>query len=177
MPLDSRRQIYAGVTVIGLVGLLMTGFWFARLIPGEIGAWFSMVVGIFTSPFLMPVGFILLGFFVVNTVNSWRRHKEGEELVYLETAVGPGSESLPEHAKSVIYANAPEDVRLPSPKEKLEGALAIQDYASAVEILAEMDEEERATHDILRLRLQLAEETGKTELVQRLQANLRGAEE
>ena len=172
-PPESRpRQILWGALIIGLVGLLLVLFWFGRHLPGPIGEWFALIVGIATSPFLMPVAFILLGFFVVNTVNGLRRHREGDECVYLETAQGPGSEELPAAARNVIYDKSPLPSESPDAIVRLEGALAIHDHLGAVELLEEMSEEQRNRPDVLRLRIELADATGKTEIASRLRQQL-----
>lgn len=171
-PESRPRQILWGALVIGAVGLFLVLCWFGRHLPGPVGEWFALLVGIATSPFLMPVAFILLGFFVVNTLNGWRRHREGDECVFLETAEGPGSEQLSDSARSVVYRSEPLSGEEPDIKTRLEGALAIDDHTSAVEILGEMDDALRDSPEILRLRIQLAEATSKGELARRLRDRL-----
>jgi hypothetical protein len=116
----------------------------------------------------MPVCFVLLGLFVVNTLNAWRRHRDGDECVYLETVEGPGSENLPKQARTVVYDKPPLKAESPDAITRLEGSLAIADYESAVEILGEMDDAVRSLPQVLKLRIQLADETGKHDLANRL---------
>lgn len=172
-PPESRpRQIIWGALIIGLVGLILVLFWFGRHLPAPLGEWFGLIVGIATSPFLMPVAFVLLGFFVVNTLNSWRRHREGGELVYLETAEGPGSNELPDSARNVIYDKRPLPSESPDLITRLEGAMAIQDHDGALEILGEMSEPQCSQPAVLCLRIQLANATGKADLASRLRRQL-----
>lgn len=174
-PTESRRrQILLGSLVIGVVGLFLILLWLGRHIPGTVGEWFGLVVGITTSPFLMPVFFILLGFFVVNTINGWRRHREGDECVYLETAEGPGSEDLPKDARSVIYQDLPLPAESPDQISQLEGALAIQDHETATELLAEMKDDLRDSPQVIQIRIDLALATGKLDLANRLKGQLNG---
>jgi hypothetical protein len=175
VPTESRRhQILYGSLVIGAVGLFLVLLWFGRHLPGAVGEWFGLIVGISTSPFLMPVFFILLGFFVVNTLNSWRRHREGDDCVYLETAEGPGSEDLPKQARTVIYDGVPLPAESPDVISQLEGSLAIADYETATELLTEMEDDLRDSPQVIRLRIELAVATGKLELADRLRARLSG---
>lgn len=150
-----------------VAGIIVT-CWAARFIPGFLGEWFGIVSGIATTPFLMEGSLILLGFMIVLALNAWRQHREGDELVYLEQVEGPGSDTFPEQARQVLYDSPPLDPETPAAAVRLEGALDIGDHESAAEILMEMPDEERAHPDVMRLRVRLAEATGKSELARRL---------
>ena len=170
---DSRgRQIVLGALVIGVVGLFLILCWFGRHIPGMVGEWFGVIVGVATSPFLMPVCFVLLGFFVVNTLNAWRRHREGEECVYLESVEGPEREALPEQARDAIYTSPPLPAEDPDELTQLEGAIAIGDHDTAIELLSGMKNDLRESPQVISLRIELAQATGKTDLASQLQARL-----
>ncbi|MBK1826197.1 hypothetical protein [Haloferula rosea] len=173
---ESRgRQIVLGSLVIAAVGLFLILCWFGRHIPGMVGEWFGMIVGVATSPFLMPVCFVLLGFFVVNTLNAWRRHREGEECVYLESVDGPERETLPEQARDAIYTSPPLPAEVPDELTQLEGALAIGDHDAAVDLLASMTNDLRESPQVIQLRIELAQATGKTDLANRLRERLNDA--
>jgi len=173
---DSRaRQIILGSLVIAAVGLFLILCWWGRHLPGMVGEWFSLIVGISTSPFLMPVCFVLLGFFVVNTLNAWRRHREGDEYVYLESVDGPEADTLPEQARHAIYEQAPLPAGDPDVITQLEGAIAIHDHESAVQLLAAMQEDLRDSPQVLEMRIQLAVASGKPELAERLRQHLTDA--
>ncbi len=79
------RQILAGLAVITVFTILVVGLltgW--RLIPGWGGESVGMVAGILSTPFFMEASFIVTGFLIVIGLNTWRRHKEGDECVYLD---------------------------------------------------------------------------------------------
>lgn len=79
------KQILVGglilltLTVI-VVSLLMT--W--RKIPGVVGDSVGFLVGIMSTPFFMEGSFAIIGLLIVISLNTWRRHKDGDELVYLD---------------------------------------------------------------------------------------------
>jgi hypothetical protein len=80
-----KRQILVGVAIlcavaVGFTSLLL--FW--RQIPGWVGESVGMVVGIMSTPFFMEASFVILGIIIVVGLNTWRRHKEGDEFVTME---------------------------------------------------------------------------------------------
>lgn len=171
IPRDSRRrQLLGGTAALGFVSLVVLALWLGRFVPGFIGEWFGIVAGIATTPILMEASFVVLGFLVVMAINAWNNHREGDELVYLDRAHGPGSEVLPGRAREVIYRQPPLDPVDPDALSRLEGALEIDDHESAGEILAAMDEDERNAPEVLALRIRLAESSGRAELAARLRA-------
>jgi hypothetical protein len=84
------RQFLVGamillVVMVGFVTLLLS--W--RKIPGLLGETVGKMVGIMSTPFFMEASFVILGFLIVVTLNTWRRHKEGDEFVSIETEGEP----------------------------------------------------------------------------------------
>jgi hypothetical protein len=80
-----KKQILVGAAIlctvaVGFVSLLI--YW--RLIPGWVGESIGMVVGIMSTPFFMEASFVILGLMIVVGLNTWRRHKEGDEFVTIE---------------------------------------------------------------------------------------------
>lgn len=79
------RQILAGgailLAVSGAVVSLLMGW---RFIPGWVGESLGTVAGIMSTPFFMEVSFALLGLLIVVVLNTWRRHKTGDEYVTIE---------------------------------------------------------------------------------------------
>ncbi|MCW1886801.1 hypothetical protein OKA04_18825 [Luteolibacter flavescens] len=81
---ERKRHLVAGMLVIafmGLVGLILV---IGTTLPGLIGEVFTKVVGFLTSPFLLEGSLIFAGFTLVILINSWRRHRDGDEFVYLD---------------------------------------------------------------------------------------------
>lgn len=69
------------VVAVAVISLLL--FW--REIPGLLGETVGKVVGIMSTPFFMEASFVILGFLIVVSLNTWRRHKAGDEFVMIET--------------------------------------------------------------------------------------------
>jgi hypothetical protein len=88
---------------------------------------------------------------IVMLINYWRQRRDGDELVYLDQAEGPGVEDLPDSARWAIYKDQPLDPEFPALLSQAEGALAIGDHESSVEALAAMDESERECPAVLEL--------------------------
>ena len=84
---ESRgKQFLVGGTILLVVACLVISllmFW--REIPGLLGETVGKVVGIMSTPFFMEASFVILGFFIVISLNTWRRQKEGDEFVTIET--------------------------------------------------------------------------------------------
>lgn len=81
------RQILVGgliITTLTVAVLSLLIGW--RYIPGWVGEAFGMFAGIMSTPFFMEGSFIVIGFLIVLGVNTWRRRKEGDEFVEIETS-------------------------------------------------------------------------------------------
>ena len=168
---ERKRQVTIGALVIaGVWGLFMLLVMSTGL-PGLAGEFFSRIVGIVTTPFLMEASVIILGFVLVLLINHWRHHREGDELVYLDE-VKDAPKEMPEQARWAIYKDKPLEAGNPALVDLLEGAVAIADHESAIEILNAMSDEERHQPDVMRQRIALAKATGKDELARRLEAEL-----
>lgn len=172
MARDERwKQVGAGLAVLaGLtcIGLLLV---FGRHLPGLAGEFFARVLGLVTTPFILETTVCILGFVVVMTLNYWRQWRDGDELVYLDEVKNPPA-SLPDQAKWAVYKEKPLDPGVVSPADLLEGSIAIGDHEEAIEILTRMSDAERSTPEVLKLRIALAEASGKAELAEQLRAQL-----
>jgi hypothetical protein len=168
---ERKRQVAIGALIVaGVAGLFML-LVMATALPGLAGEFFTRIVGIVTTPFLMETSVIVLGFILVISINYWRHHREGDELVYLDE-VKDAPKEMPEQARWAIYKDKPLEGANPTPADLLEGAVAIGDHESAIEILNAMSDEERHQPDVMRQRIALAKATGKDELARRLEAEL-----
>ena len=168
---ERKQQVLAGFCVVaGVAGLILLIAW-ARYLPGLGGEFFGRILGIISTPFLMEASFCVLGLVLVMALNIWRQRRDGDELVYLEEVKDAPSD-LPDHVKWAVYPERPLDNAPPEAIVLLEGAVAIGDHDSAIEILEAMDDSERAKPETLRQRIALAKATGKDELAQRLEAEL-----
>lgn len=157
--------ILLGLTVV-VCGLLLG--W--PHLPGLLGEWFGIVIGIMTTPVFLEISFALTGLLIVTSINIWRRRKEGDDFVYLEQVTGPDvPEDMPEHARWAIFREKRTDAGEPTALEMVEGALAAGDHQAAAEWLGNLDAETLRTPEVLRLRLELARASGLHDLASRLQ--------
>lgn len=83
------KQIVAGAGILLLlsliVGVVVIG---AHFVPGVVGEWISMMVGLMTTPVFLEISGLLFGFITVLAINHWRQKRDGEELVYLDEVGG-----------------------------------------------------------------------------------------
>lgn len=175
-PHDERvKQVVIGAGILMLLSAGVAGTLLGwRLLPGVLGEWVGMVIGIMTTPFFLEASFAILGLVLVITLNQWRQHKEGDDFVYLEQVTGPElPHDLPEQAKWALYRDRPLDAVGPTLLEQAEGAFAIGEFAAAAEWIAAMDHSEMQRSETLRLRLELAKATGRNALARDLEAELR----
>jgi hypothetical protein len=166
---DSRmRQIVSGVALLlGIAGVvcgLLLGY---HYLPGVLGEWIGMMVGLATTPFLLEATFVILGFCVVFWLNHRTEKKDGSEWVYLEQ-VADGD--VPEHARwAVLPANAPEGEE-PGLLDQAEGAADVGDWEELAGSLAKMGENELRQPRVLVLRERLAIASGRLDLAKELAA-------
>jgi hypothetical protein len=170
---ERKRQVITGALVIAGVWGLFLLVVMATGLPGLAGEFFARIAGIVTTPFLMETSLIILGFILVIVINHWRHRREGDELVYLDE-VKDAPKEVPDQARWAIYRDKPLEAGNPALADLLEGAVAIGDHESAIEILKAMSDEERHRPEVMRQRIALAKATGKDELARRLEAELAG---
>jgi len=170
---ERKRQVIVGALVIaGVAGPFLTLVMSTGL-PGLAGEFFTKILGIVTTPFLLEASVIILGFLIVILLNHWRHQREGaDEFVYLEEV--KDAPDLPSQARWAVYKEKPLEAGDPALSDLLEGAVAIGDHASAIDILDAMSAEEQHRPEVLRQRIALAKATGKDELARRLEAELAG---
>ena len=171
---DRVKQVATGAGILILLTVVVTGSLIGwRLLPGLLGEWVGMMIGIMTTPFFMEASFAILGLVAVITLNHWRQHKDGDEFVYLEQVTGPDvPKDLPDHAKWAVYRQKPLDADAMSLLAQAEGAFAIGDYRGAAEMIGAMSLDELKQLETLELRLKLAEATGRDDLVRQVQAEI-----
>ena len=173
---DERvKQVVVGVGILVVLTLVVPGILMGwRFLPGLLGEWVGTMIGIMTTPFFMEASFVILGLVIVIFLNHWRQQKDGDEFVYLEQATGPEvPQDLPAHAKWAVYRDKPLDGEDPSLLAQAEGAFAIGDYPAATEWIGAMGHDELQLLETLRLRLELAKATGRNDLVEPLENEVR----
>ena len=175
---DERvKQVAIGAGILVLLTVVVTGLLISwHMIPGLLGEWIGTMMGAITTPFIMESFFAILGLVIVITLNVWRRRKDGDDFVYLEQVTGPEVPgNLPDHAKWAVYHKKPLEGEGPTLLAQAEGALAIGDYLTSTERIGAMDYETLKQPETLRLRLELAKATGRTDLVKLLEVEIQQA--
>ena len=83
---ESRwQQIAAGAGILGVLGVVACGTLLGwRHLPGLLGEWVGLIVGVLTTPFFLEASAVVVGLTVVLAINGWRRQRVGEEWVDLE---------------------------------------------------------------------------------------------
>jgi hypothetical protein len=173
---DNRvKQVVIGASILIAIGVLVPGAlvgW--RYLPEVVGEWVGTIMGILTTPFLMEGTFVILGLVIVVTLNHWRRAKDGDELVYLEQVGDPDApKDLPDQATWAVFREKPLDAVVPSLLEQAEGAYAIGDVEATAQWIGAMEPAELKQLDTLTLRLQLARATGREDLIEVLEDEIR----
>ncbi len=176
---DERvKQVTIGVAILVSFTVVVTASLLGwRLLPGLLGEWIGMMIGIMTTPFFMEASFAILGLVTVISLNIWRQRKDGDEFVYLEQVVGPDvPKDLPEHVKWALYREKPLDPELPSLLAQAEGAFAIGDHTAAAGWIGAMDPDELKHPETLQLRLELAIATNHRDLAEHLRREIQDLE-
>lgn len=168
----SRQILMGGLLLLGITTLVCGTLIGSKYQQGIFGEWLSLMVGIMTTPFFMEASFVILGFIIVISINTWRRRQEGDELVYLERVDRKAASGLPDHASWAVFRELPLAGESPSMLAQAEGALAIGDFESARESIAAMSLDEMKHPDGYRVRIELAVATGRMELAEQLKSEL-----
>ncbi|MGJ8644537.1 MAG: hypothetical protein ACSHX9_14095 [Luteolibacter sp.] len=79
-----KQILVGGAILLALTVFVVTLLMTWRMIPGVVGDSVGFLVGIMSTPFFMEGSFVVIGLLIVISLNTWRRHKNGDELVYLD---------------------------------------------------------------------------------------------
>lgn len=175
---DERvKQVAVGAGILVVIGIIVpTTLIGWRYLPGLFGETVGTIIGVMTTPFCMEASFIVIGITIVIGLNIWRRIKEGDDFVYLEQVnESDAPKGLPDQAKWAVYREKPLDPEAPTLLEQAEGAFAIGDYETTAECIGAMDRNELKKQDTLNLRLELAKATGRPELIELLENEIRSS--
>jgi len=173
---DERvRQVAVGAVIVAAIAVLAVSFLLGwRALPGLLGEWVGIMVGIMSTPVFLEISFVIIGTLIVLAVNHWRQYKDGDEFVYLDQVAGADLPAdLPDQAKWALFREQPLEGDGPSLLTQAEGALAIGDHSSAAEFIALMNRDELIEPEVLRLRRDLAQATGRHDLVKHLEMEMR----
>ena len=82
---ERKRQLWAGMGIWGgMTLLIVVGLSCWGYLPGVLGKYVGLVVGMLTSPFLMEIFCVVVAFVLVITLNQWRRNRSGDDFVEIE---------------------------------------------------------------------------------------------
>ena len=84
------RQLFTGAGILFVISLLVVTFLMGwRYVPGWVGESLGTLAGIMSTPFFMEASFFILGLVIVIGLNTWRRHRAGDEFVTIDTKGTP----------------------------------------------------------------------------------------
>ena len=169
------RQLAVGLGILGVILLVVPAFYIIwHFVPGVFGEFLGVIAGIISTPFLLEICFAILGLIIVVALNNMRMKCNGDEFVYLEEVADPLVRAgLPDRSTFAIYKDPPLDGVEPAPLDQIEGAIAVGDHENAAQMLATLDDADLKQPAVLTLRLRLARETGKHDLAQRIERELK----
>jgi hypothetical protein len=64
-------------------------------VPGVVGESLGTLAGVMSTPFFMEASFFVLGVVILLSLNTWRRHRAGDEFVTIDTSDLPADRSDP----------------------------------------------------------------------------------
>jgi len=103
---NQKKQIVVGAGILLLLAFIVAGVVMnAHVIPGVVGEWISMMVGLMTTPIILETSAFIGGLMVVLTINHWRQKRDGDELVYLDEV--DGAADLSEQTESAVDGEKP----------------------------------------------------------------------
>lgn len=169
------KQLAVGLGILGVILLVVPAFYIIwHFVPGVFGEFLGVIAGIISTPFLLEICFAILGLIIVVALNNMRMKRNGDEFVYLEEVADPLVRAgLPDRSTFAIYKDRPLDGIEPAPLDQIEGAIAVGDHENAAQMLATLDDADLKQPAVLTLRLRLARETGKHDLAQRIERELK----
>jgi hypothetical protein len=76
-----KQVAVGGVIIFTLMSAVICLLLFWRYIPGWVGESVGMFAGLISTPFILEASFFIMGLMIVIMLNSWRRHKDGDDYV------------------------------------------------------------------------------------------------
>ncbi len=159
MPKPDREQLSAlrvgAMILAGFAGFIIL-IWVLGYLHGTVGRTFSLITGFLWTPTIMEPTLFLLGLFTILILNHHRRQKDGPELVYLESVIGPDAQNLPEHSRSATFVEKPQPPSGDDMIATIEGALELNDLKQFSRLLLELPPEALESEGAIAIRLRLA---------------------
>lgn len=83
---DERvKQVAIAIGILLAVACGVVGLWVGWMrVPGPLGEFIGMVVGIMSTPFFLEASFVILGVLILMIVNAVQRQRDGDEFLTLE---------------------------------------------------------------------------------------------
>lgn len=81
--LDERfKQVLIAMAILLGVSCGVVGLWLGWMhIPGPLGEFVGMIVGVMSTPFFLEASFVTLGILIIMLVSAVQRQRDGEEFV------------------------------------------------------------------------------------------------
>jgi uncharacterized membrane protein len=80
---DERvKQVAIAIGILLAVACGVVLLWLGWMrVPGPLGEFLGMIVGIMSSPFFLEASFVVVGVLIVMVLNAIRRHRDGDDFV------------------------------------------------------------------------------------------------
>ena len=110
--LDERvKPVLIAMAILLGVSCGVVGLWFGWMrIPGPLGEFVGIIVGVMSTPFFLEASFVILGVLIIMMVNAIQRNRDGDEFVTPEQLQAREAASS---ARSAREATAEKPVKHP----------------------------------------------------------------
>jgi uncharacterized membrane protein len=80
---DERvKQVAIAIGILLAVACGVVVLWLGWMrVPGPLGEFLGMIVGIMSSPFFLEASFVVVGVLIVMVLSAIRRHRDGDDFV------------------------------------------------------------------------------------------------
>lgn len=82
----AKQMAVAAIVLAAVFVPLICLILFWRYIPGWLGESLGMFAGLISSPFILEGFFLIMGFFLVIFINSWRRKSGGGDFLEFDAS-------------------------------------------------------------------------------------------
>ena len=161
---------------------MIGGFCFAALVSGLVAFAISApedfrlavakVASFIVTPFVLEPLLFITFFCVVVVINRWRRKRDGDEWVYMMDGEVVSDPNQVKGVHDAVFTDPPESANQSVDLEVIEGLVSIGSFDEAAAEISRLPDAIRESRDGLRVRLALAEKSGKKELAERLKRQL-----
>jgi len=80
----TKQVVLVALLLLGLAVVVCATLIGWHHLPGVLGEWIGMMVGIMSTPFFLEASFLFIGLTIVLVINHHRQKKSGDDFVELE---------------------------------------------------------------------------------------------